>query len=224
MFFEQGGPGRSTVHPGCSHWLNPDFYGSARESAAFFSGCCFRPFPVKQVPQIIPVNHRFIAADLIPKLLIFLFQFVGVQLSTDRLKKGTLLLGGLLIAGGAAAGTISYISHRKQRKLDEQFGVALQNYLDAARAGSLTLDKLNALIDAIDAIEKASPDKALNLNISASQFSELIHCIFDFTLRTAEANNFDPKAINHPHYFKKKTAEGLKYYLNMQKQIFEQAA
>ncbi len=139
-------------------------------------------------------------------------------------KKGTLLLGGLLIAGGAAAGTISYISHRKQRKLDEQFGVALQNYLDAARAGSLTLDKLNALIDAIDAIEKASPDKALNLNISASQFSELIHCIFDFTLRMAEANNFDPKAINHPHYFKKKTAEDLKYYLNMQKQIFEQAA
>ena len=139
-------------------------------------------------------------------------------------KKGTLLLGGVLIVGGAAAGTISYISHRKQRKLDEQFGEALQNYLDAARAGSLTLDKLNALIDAIDGIEKVSPNKPLNLNISASQFSDLIHCIFDFTLRMAEANNFDPKAINHPRYFKKKTADDLKYYLNMQKQIFEQAA
>ncbi len=31
----------------------------------------------------MPVNHRFIAAELIPKLPIFMLQFVGVQLSTD---------------------------------------------------------------------------------------------------------------------------------------------
>ena len=63
-----------------------------------------------------------------------------------------------------------------------------------------------------------------NLNISADQFSDLINCIFDFTKRLAEANNFNTNSINRPKYFKKKTSDDLKYYLNMQKQIFEQAA
>ena len=139
-------------------------------------------------------------------------------------KRGTLVIGGILIVGGAKAGTVGYISHRKQRKLDKQFGEALQNYLGAARNGDLTLDILNALISAIEAVEQANPNKSINLNVSTSQFSELIHCIFDYTLRLAEANNFNAQIINRPKYFKKKTADDLKYYLNMQRQIFEQAA
>ena len=139
-------------------------------------------------------------------------------------KRGTLVIGGILIVGGATAGTVGYISHRKQRKLDKQFGEALQNYLEAARNGDLTLDILNALISAIEAVEQANPNKSINLNVSTSQFSELIHCIFDYTLRLAEANNFNAQIINRPKYFKKKTADDLKYYLNMQRQIFEQAA
>ena len=139
-------------------------------------------------------------------------------------KRGTLVIGGILIVGGATAGTVGYIQHRKQRKLDKQFGEALQNYLEAARNGDLTLDILNALISAIEAVEQANPNKSINLNVSTSQFSELIHCIFDYTLRLAEANNFNAQIINRPKYFKKKTADDLKYYLNMQRQIFEQAA
>lgn len=139
-------------------------------------------------------------------------------------KRGTLVIGGILIVGGATAGTVGYISHRKQRKLDKQFGEALQNYLEAARNGDLTLDILNALISAIEAVEQANPNKSINLNVSTSQFSELIHCIFDYTLRLAEANNFNAQIINRAKYFKKKTADDLKYYLNMQRQIFEQAA
>ncbi len=37
-------------------------------------------------------------------------------------------------------------------------------------------------------------------------------------------DKFFPETIHHPHYFKKKTASDLKYYLNMQKQIFEQTS
>ena len=43
-------------------------------------------------------------------------------------------------------------------------------------------------------------------------------------MRLAEANNVSTKSINRPKYFHKKTSDDLKYYLNMQKQIFEQAA
>ena len=96
--------------------------------------------------------------------------------------------------------------------------------MDAAQNGVLTLEMLNNLINSIEAVEKNSPNKSINLDISTAQFSELIHCIFDYTLRLAEANNFSTQEISRPKYFKKKTSDDLKYYLNMQKQIFEQAA
>ena len=139
-------------------------------------------------------------------------------------KTGTIVVSGVLVVGGAAMGTIRYVAQRKQRKLNAQFGKALQIYLDAAREGTLTLEILNELIDSIEAIEQSNPNKTINLNVNPSQLSELIHCIFDYTLRLAEANNFNKKAIHRPKYFKKKTSDDLKYYLYMQKQIFEQAS
>lgn len=139
-------------------------------------------------------------------------------------KKETLIAGGVLVVGGAVAGAAGYFSHRKQRELDKQFGAALQSYLEAARKGDLTLEILNALIDSMEAVGHESPNKCMNLNISTAQFSELIHCIVDYTIRLAEANNYCIQNINRSKYCKKISAEDLKYYLNMQKYIFEQAA
>ena len=90
--------------------------------------------------------------------------------------------------------------------------------------GTVAGTVLDNLINSIEAIEKNNPKKSINLNISAAQFSDLINCIFDFTRRLAEANNISTRSINRPKYFHKKTSADLKYYLNMQKQIFEQAA
>ena len=139
-------------------------------------------------------------------------------------QKGTIIVGGVLIVGGAVAGTVGYIAHRKQRKLDKQFGMALQEYLDSARNGTLNIEILNTLIGSIEAIEKGNSKKSISLNISTAQFSDLINCIFDYTKHLAEANNISTQSINRPKYFKKKTTDDLKYYLNMQKHIFEQAA
>ncbi|RKJ19301.1 hypothetical protein D7X48_13730 [bacterium D16-50] len=139
-------------------------------------------------------------------------------------QKGTIIVGGVLIIGGAVASTVGYVAHRKQRRLDKQFGTALQEYLNSARNGTLNIEILNTLISSIEAVEKGNPQKSIHLNISAAQFGDLINCIFDYTKRLAEANNISPQSINRPKYFKKKTADDLKYYLNMQKYIFEQAA
>ena len=88
----------------------------------------------------------------------------------------------------------------------------------------MNIEILDTLICSIEAIEKGNPKKSINLNISAAQFGDLINCIFDYTKRLAEANNISTQSISRPKYFKKKTADDLKYYLNMQKHIFEQAA
>ena len=151
----------------------------------------------------------------------------GVSKAIDFIRvhqKGTIIVGGALIVGGAVAGTVGYVAHRKQRQLDKQFATALQEYLDSARTGTLNIEILDTLICSIEAIEKSNPKKSINLNISAAQFGDLINCIFDYTKRLAEANNISTQSISRPKYFKKKTADDLKYYLNMQKHIFEQAA
>ena len=138
--------------------------------------------------------------------------------------KGAIIIGGVLIVGGAVAGTVGYIATRDKRKREKQFAKNLQIYLDAAKEGKLTIEIIDSLINSLDALSNDDPSKAVNLKISTSQFSDLVHSIFDYTIRLAEANNISPALINKPKVLKKKTYSDLQYYLNMQKTIFEQAA
>lgn len=139
-------------------------------------------------------------------------------------KKGAIVIGGVLIVGGAITGTVGYIATRDQRKREKQFAKNLQIYLDAAQEGNLTIEILDALIDSLNALSKDNPSKTVDLKITASQFCDLIRSIFDYTIRLAEANNIDPALISKPKMLKKKTYLDLQYYLDMQKSIFEQVA
>lgn len=139
-------------------------------------------------------------------------------------KKGTLIVGGIIIAGGAVAGTISYFIAREKRKRNKKFAENLQIYLDAAREGILTIDIINTLINSLDQIQKDDKSKEVILPITATQFKNLIQSIFDYTIRLAEANNVDTDTIIKPKNMRNKSYLDLQYYLNIQKNIFEQAA
>ena len=131
-------------------------------------------------------------------------------------KKGTVIVSGILIIG--------YIATRDKRNLEKQFAQNLQTYLDAAKDGKLTVEILDNLINSLDELSNDNPSKAVNLKIMPSQFSDLIQTIFDYTICLAEANNISPTLISKPKILKKKSYSDLQYYLNMQKNIFEQAA
>ena len=139
-------------------------------------------------------------------------------------KKGTVIVSGILIIGSAVAGAIGYIATRDKRNLEKQFAQNLQTYLDAAKDGKLTVEILDNLINSLDELSNDNPSKAVNLKIMPSQFSDLIQTIFDYTICLAEANNISPTLISKPKILKKKSYSDLQYYLNMQKNIFEQAA
>lgn len=139
-------------------------------------------------------------------------------------KKGAVIVGGILIIGSAVAGAIGYIATRDKRNLEKRFAQNFQAYLDAAKDGKLTVEILDNLINSLDKLSKDKPSKAVNLKIKSSQFSDLIHSIFDYTICLAEANNISPAIISKPKILKKKTYSDLQYYLNMQKTVFEQAA
>ena len=139
-------------------------------------------------------------------------------------KKGTVIVSGILIIGSAVAGAIGYIATRDKRNLEKQFAQNLQTYLDAAKDGKLTVEILDNLINSLDELSNDNPSKAVNLKIMPSQFSDLIQTIFDYTICLAEANSISPTLISKPKILKKKSYSDLQYYLNMQKNIFEQAA
>lgn len=135
-------------------------------------------------------------------------------------KKGTVIL----IIGSLFASAIGYFATRDKRNLEKRFAQNLQIYLDAAKDGKLTVDILDNLINSLDELSNDDPSKAVNLKITPSQFSDLIQNIFDYTVCLAEANNISPTLISKPKILKKKSYSDLQYYLNMQKNIFEQVA
>lgn len=139
-------------------------------------------------------------------------------------KKVFLIAGGIAAVGAGAAGAVSLVVVRKRKKLEKQFANNLQVYLDAAKDGKLTIDIIDALNQSLYELSKGKVSKPVNFKISTKQFSDLINCIFDYTIRLAEANNINIKSINKPVITRNNTYEDLQYYLNLQKSIFEQAA
>lgn len=139
-------------------------------------------------------------------------------------KKVFLIAGGIAAVGAGALVAVNLVVVRKRKKLEKQFANNLQVYLDAAKDGKLTIDIIDALNQSLYELSKGKVSKPVNFKISTKQFSDLINCIFDYTIRLAEANNINIKSINMPVITRNNTYEDLQYYLNLQKSIFEQAA
>lgn len=139
-------------------------------------------------------------------------------------KKGFILAGGAIVAAGSVAGVAGYVATRNKRKREKHFANCLQVYLIAAKNGELTVDMIDDLSNSLEVLSNGNPSKTINLKITASQFSDLIYSIFDYTIRLAKANNISTKSISKPKLSKKNTFADLQYYLNWQKSIFEQAA
>lgn len=138
-------------------------------------------------------------------------------------KKGLLIVGGVVIVGGAIAGTVSYMATKEKCKAERKLGKSFDAYLETAKEGTLTIEILDALIADLDAVAKYTKDDSIPLNLTAKQLTTLFNSIYDFTKRMAEANNVhvDVKA---PKMFKKSTVVDLRNYLDIQKTIIEKAA
>lgn len=131
----------------------------------------------------------------------------------------------------AIGGGVAYLIHRrKERKVEEKeaviqkFQKALKAYLKAAQSGGLNKKVVDNLLQALDEVEKNKAGEAIMLSIPASQLSALINSIFDYTKRLAEANAFEGIKIKEPNRRSKKSVINLQNYLEIQKQILDEAA
>ena len=139
-------------------------------------------------------------------------------------KKGLLIVGGVLIVGGAVAGAVTYISQKDKIKAKKKFGETLEVYLNAAKEGTLTSNLIDDLLASIEIVSKFSKDGAVPINLTSKQLYSLFNSIYDFTKRMADANNVTTKGIKAPSKLSKSKILDLQNYLVMQKQILDNAA
>ena len=139
-------------------------------------------------------------------------------------KKGLLVIGGVLIVGGAVAGAVTYISQKEKIKAKKKFGETLEVYLNAAKEGTLTSNLIDDLLASIEIVSKFSKDGAVPINLTSKQLYSLFNSIYDFTKRMADANNVTTKGIKAPSKLSKSKILDLQNYLVMQKQILDNAA
>ncbi len=139
-------------------------------------------------------------------------------------KKELIIIGGLVIVGGAVVGTVSYFTQKEKRLSKKQFGKSLQIYLDAAQNGTLTVDILDALIANLEAVAKHHKGEEIPLNISAKNLANLLNSIYEYTQQFAEVNNVNVYDIRAPKRFRKNTILDLQQYLKIQKEIMTKAA
>jgi len=135
--------------------------------------------------------------------------------------KAAVVVGaGTLIVGG---GAIAYkkLKNREPAVLKE-FRQALKIYLDAIRTGSLDVDVIDNMAEALYALKQHKNYEKFSIQLTAEDIETLVNKIQDYTVKLAadndivlediEAEKSDDAIIN------------LETYLNVQKRVFEEAA
>ena len=139
-------------------------------------------------------------------------------------KKGLFIVGGVLIVGGAVAGTVTYISQKNKIKAKKKFGKALEIYLNAAKEGTLTSDLIDDLLTSIENVSKFSKNRDVPINITSKQLYSLFSSIYEFTKRMTDVNDVTTKSIKAPSKLSKCKILDLQNYFIIQKQILDNAA
>lgn len=140
----------------------------------------------------------------------------------------------IAITAGLAliAGTVIFFFVRNKNKRNQvseipenviEFNDALSAYIDVSRIGKLDLDIVNRLIAASRSVENDSRDSKIQIDFSIGDLKVLIHNIYEFTVRLAEANSFIIDSTKDDNELEEGILQNLIQNLEIQKSIFEKA-
>ena len=109
-----------------------------------------------------------------------------------------------------------------ERKVLTEFRAALKTYIDAIRNGNMDIDKINGLMEALEALKQHKDYEKISIQLSAEDLEVLVGRIYDYTIKLAADNAVDlsDEELN----LNNGAIINLQSYLKAQKRIFEEAA
>lgn len=107
-------------------------------------------------------------------------------------------------------------------KVLTEFRAALKTYIDAIRNGNMDIDKINGLMEALEALKQHKDYEKISIQLSAEDLGVLVGRIYDYTIKLAADNAVDlsDEELN----LNNGAIINLQSYLKAQKRIFEEAA
>lgn len=154
-------------------------------------------------------------------------QAIALAKKNPKAAIGAAAVAGVAVVGGAAYGVVKHIKGKKEREEHEArmaaFNIALNEYLACLGGEDLTVEKVDELEAAIDAL--ADTERGFTVEIEGDQFKALVKSVSDYTARLAKANGMK---VANPilQLFEKKPRDlnALRECLATQREIFELAA
>ena len=107
-------------------------------------------------------------------------------------------------------------------KVLTEFRAALKTYIDAIRNGNMDIDKINGLMEALEALKQHKDYDKISIQLSAEDLEVLVGRIYDYTIKLAADNAVD--LSDDELNLNNGAIINLQSYLKAQKRIFEAAA
>lgn len=136
-----------------------------------------------------------------------------------------------VVAVAATAGGAAYRAKRKTKAAQlvlptcvENYSDSLAAYLEAARHGSLGAEIIDRLIADLDAVKAESDSGTITIEFSPEQSETLVGIVAGHTRKLAEANERELSNLPEPADTQGATIIELRPYLEVQRDLFSQAA
>jgi len=90
---------------------------------------------------------------------------------------------GTAIVGATVLGYYKWKNH--EPKVLTEFRAALKTYIDAIRKGKMDINKINTLINALEALKKHTDYEKITVQLTADELEVLVSRIYEYTVNKA---------------------------------------
>ena len=148
----------------------------------------------------------------------------AIQFVANHKKEVGIAAIGVAIVGAGVWGYTAWKNH--EPKVLTEFRAALKIYIEAIRTGDMSVEKIDALMVALEELKKHKNFDKISIQLTTEELEVLVGRIYDYTIKLAKDNNVEltDDELNASGKQSKSAIIDLQQYLKTQKRIFEAAA
>lgn len=148
----------------------------------------------------------------------------AVQFVANHKKEVGVAAIGVAIVGAGVWGYTAWKNH--EPKVLTEFRAALKVYIEAIRTGDMNVEKIDALMVALEELKKHKNYDKISIQLTTEELEVLVGRIYDYTIKLAKDNNVEltDDELRTSRSKNTGTIINLQNYLKAQKRIFEEAA